>query len=142
MTHPIVAERADHIAAYVVDVLKTTAGLLAVLVGVKLLEPVYTDDASANDLAKSFLYQAAKWHDVSSQSKNAVYSFQHANYAIAYLNAARHVADDKSLERLSGTDIHHLYKELDGQQKAAFKEMAKACPKSKLRLNALASSWL
>jgi len=49
--------------------------------------------------ASDLLLQALKWHEASIQDQHPLFSVQHSNYAIAYLNAARHLCRDSILEQ-------------------------------------------
>ena len=77
----------------------------------------------------SLLKQSMKWLDLSKQDGSFETSYQHANYAIAYLQAARHVASDTILEQGSGVDVHKYSKTVDSHQRSVFKKISKQSSK-------------
>ena len=54
---------------------------------------------------------------------------QHSNYAIAYLNAARHISHDTVLEQKNSVDMHEVSKVIFRQQREALQKMLKIYPK-------------
>lgn len=106
---------------YMIVTLKVTAGFFVLILVLKVCDQ--RDNSDGMKLARSLLDQSSKWYSISLQDKQAFFSFQHANYAIAYLNAARHIASDVMLERMSGTDIHKLYNKMEAHQFTVTKQM-------------------
>lgn len=127
--------------AYIVDSLQVTAGFLIIVVVIKLFEPHESTDTTI--IARSLLNQASQWYSLSMQDKQPLYAMQHANYAVAYLNAARHTASDIILEQTSGLDIHKLYKSIDENHRQRMKETAgKLLPKTKLKGIHTQAAWI
>lgn len=92
-------------------------------------------------VAKALIQQASKWYAISLQDKTPFHSLQHADYAMAYLNAARHVSNDTILERVSGIDVHKLFRSVDAQQKSAAKELLSKTSKP-TKLKNTQATWL
>ena len=115
------------------DSVRVSVAFMCLVVVIKAIEP-HMKRSDNDGLAKAMLAQTVKWLSLSSQDKNASTSLQHATYAMAYLNAARHVASDTVLERLSGLDIHKLSRSIDVQQQAKAKDLNKQCPKLKTKM--------
>lgn len=133
--------RFDNPRQYLFDALQATLGLFVIVFVIKCLEP--NDGMGDDSIAKSLIQQASKWHSMSLQDKQILYSLQHSNYAVAYLNAARHTCSDAVLERLSGMDIHKLYKAIDSQNIHVLKEIAqKIYGKTKMKSMHAHSGWL
>ena len=99
------------IKTYTIDCLQVIAGCFIFVILLKFCEQ-RTSSNQDEHIAHAFVDQANKWYNVSLQDKQSVYIVQHANYAIAYLNAARHMASDTTLERMTGLDIHKLYRKI------------------------------
>lgn len=114
-------ERHD-VKEYVFDCLKASAGVVVVAVLFKMIEPGAL--SSQGSVARTLMDQAAKWHQTAMQDSELLYKLQHTDYAIAYLHAARHAADDTTLERLSGYDVHTLQRAIEKEQKQALKTLA------------------
>lgn len=134
-------DRSEHPREYILDVLKATFGLTVIVLIIKCLEPneMYSDSS----IAQSLVQQASKWHAMSIQDKQLIYATQHINYAVAYLNAARHAASDSALERLTGIDLHKLYKSIDDQQMVCNKDIVqKIYGKGKVKNLHAHSGWL
>lgn len=114
--------RTDNLRGYVIDCLKVFSGCFVVLWLFKILD---IDNKNTNDMnvSKSLIDQANKWYNVSIQDKNSFYALQHANYSVAYLNAARHSTSDNVLEQITGFDIHKLYKKIDENQRNQSKDI-------------------
>ena len=115
------------------DAIRVSVVFMCLVILIKALEP-YMKKSDNDGLAKAMLAQTVKWLSHSLQDKNASTSLQHATYAMAYLNAARHVASDTVLERLSGLDIHKLNRSIDIQQQAKAKDLNKQCPKLRTKM--------
>tara|TARA_B110000008_G_scaffold257327_1_gene275419 strand:+ start:4228 stop:4641 length:414 start_codon:yes stop_codon:yes gene_type:complete len=133
--------RIDDSKTYLVDSLQIVTAFFVIVCGLKLIEN--KDRTKEDDLAQTLIEQANKWYNICQQDKHTFYSMQHANYAVAYLHAARHIESDTNLERLTGVDIHKFYKKLDEYQRLQTKEiMSKAYPKSKIKPPHAQAAWL
>ncbi len=130
----------DDMKLYLIDTLYVTLGCLVFLSLMKMMEgSSHTSDAS---IAKVLLEQAAKWYKISLQDNQNLYSMQHANYSVAYLNAARHIASDTTLERLSGLDIHKLFKKIDDHQRSVMMKDFSNKPSKKIKNLPSQVAWL
>lgn len=76
----------------------------------------------------ALVQQAVKWHSISRQDEDAVQAARHADYALAYLNAAREVLPDRVLEHASHVDVHALHETLDTAQRARAAALDAQCP--------------
>ena len=129
--------------AYARDALKMTGGLVAVLVLLKLSEPYVASIASHDEMSFSFLDQSARYYATSMQDRQPLFALQHVTYALAYLNAARHMSNDSALEHRSGMDIQAFQVAVDTQRRATMRDAGKLCPKARLRGNFVHSTgWL
>lgn len=80
--------------------------------------------------AKDLLSQAAQWHALSVQDSNDIFAMQHANYAVAYITAARRIMSDIELEQATGLNVHKLVKKMQLRQKESVGSLCKVCKKS------------
>jgi hypothetical protein len=71
---------------------------------------------------------AARWSAVSEQDSNHMLKLLHATYASAYINAARALASDADLERVSKVRIDELYSQVSAQQQAAIQKVGALAP--------------
>ena len=111
--------RFENTKDYVKDTINISCITLALLVVIKFFDTQSVKSESS--IAQSLIEQAYKWFTLSTQDKIPSISFQHANFAMAYLNAARHVSSDTKLEQLSSIDVHNLYKKIDELQRQSAK---------------------
>ncbi len=126
--------------AYIIDALQVSAVCFIIATLLKIFEE---KDIQDSNIAKTLIEQSHKWHTISVQDKQLLYSMMHSNYAVAYLNAARHASNDTNLERLTGIDIHKLYKKIDDHQQKTTKEMfTKLHPKTKVKNIHAQSAWV
>jgi hypothetical protein len=69
------------------------------------------------------LKEAARWSAVSDQDSNALLQLVHATYAVAYVNAARALAQDEELERAAKLKVDELHAQVTGQQQAVIQKL-------------------
>ena len=73
--------------------------------------------------------QSMKWHSSAMQDSDPLVRLIHANYALAYAQAARSFTGaDLSLERLSGVRVPDLMYALEDDQKKALQTVVNTCP--------------
>ena len=77
---------------------------------------------------KALLTVAARWSAAAAQDSSPMLKVLDATYAVAYVNAARSLADDKELERVSGVRVPELQSQVQAAQTAAIQAVAKLCP--------------
>ena len=77
---------------------------------------------------KALLTGAARWSAAAAQDSSPMLKVLDATYAVAYVNAARSLADDKELERVSGVRVPELQSQVQAAQTAAIQSVAKLCP--------------
>ena len=136
-------DRFDDSDTYLKDTVKVTAASVIFFIIMKVLE---LNRRSDSIISKSLVDQAHRWYTISTQDKSPLYAYQHINFATAYLNAARHSANDTTLEQVSGIDVHGLYKRIDDFQRQTLKtlstkQIGTKGTKGKTNVH-LKSSWL
>ena len=62
------------------------------------------------------------------QDSNALISMLHATYSLAYVNAARKLAYDRTLRRLTRIDAGELANAADAKQQRALAHINQGCP--------------
>ena len=125
------------------DAMYVTGSFVVIVLLLKIIVPFVQNSTSQNYTSKGLVEQSMQWYANSINSKHALYAFREAVYALAYLNAARHTADDSTLERMTKIDIHKLHSSIDAQQRQAMSELGSTCPKIKLRSRfTTGSGWL
>jgi hypothetical protein len=86
--------------------------------------------AAHTERGAALVQQALQWHRTSAQDRNPMFAARHANYAIAYLSAARSMLPDQVLEQLAGVQMHDLAASLDASQRRSARLVTTACPKA------------
>lgn len=125
---------------YLINAVQVTLAVIVLLVVSTSLESLSDNHQGSN--AKSFLSQSGKWYRMSLQDRDPFYALQHCDYALAYLNAARHTANDNVLER-TGTDIHRYHNKLLEQQNRLMKTLLpKITGKKSKTPPAVHASWI
>ena len=117
-----------------------TAAVGAFTLLTKLIDGHSDASALEKTLGRQLLDQSKQFYSLSVQDRKPMLSLEHATFALAYLNAARHVVHDAVLEQTSGVNIHALLRSITQQQQQASRELAKSCPKIKSKPTQL--SWL
>lgn len=117
------------------------AALLLLSIVSRLLDTIGTGDAKGHGHAKEFVKQSLHWSALCRQDTNPIFALQHINYAVAYLNAAKTLVSDASLEQTCGRDVHTLQSELRKMQQRAIGSLSKTCPKS-LPKGTTVTTWL
>ena len=82
-------------------------------------------DRTLRDLVKS----VQQYVDMAAQDTSTVMALMHANYARAYLNAARSMATDTEIEGLAGRSFDAFVKQVDQTEAAAMARMQSVCKK-------------
>lgn len=75
------------------------------------------------------LSHALKWRKIASQDTQPFLKLQHLIFASAYINAARQIAKDSELEKVTGTDLLKLRKVLENQSQLTIDSLNSKCPK-------------
>lgn len=112
-----------------------SAGLVTLgVIGVAALSPGSggasersTDKGGAADAVR----QALRWLQTSQQDTHALTQWQHAALAQAYLNVARRMASDATIERSTRTHVRALSKRIDVQLQKSMSAVYKQCSKLK-----------
>lgn len=120
------------VSEYKKDAFRATIMLLVFLACFNILAPFVSSASNKEEsIARGMVSEAQQWYDIAMQDQNLQIKAQHMAFANAYLHAARHVADDATLERLTKIDIHMLHKNIEMRQKSLNKDIARKCPKLK-----------
>ena len=90
--------------------------------GGKTLTPKVSQDLS------KIIKEAARWSAVSDQDANDLLKLVHATYAVAYVNAARALAQDEELERAAKVKVDELHAQVTAQQQAAIQKLGAKYP--------------
>ena len=76
----------------------------------------------------SLMRQSARYSVLADQDSNALISMLHATYSLAYANAARKLATDRTLRRLTRIDAGELANAADAKQQRALAHINAGCP--------------
>ena len=76
----------------------------------------------------SLMRQSARYSVLADQDSNALISMLHATYSLAYCNAARKLASDQTLRRLTHIDASELANAADAKQQRALAHINQGCP--------------
>lgn len=125
--------------SYLIDTVYVTVAFIIIIFVLCTLENV--TGQTTNATGKSILSQSGKWYRICIQDKNPIYALQHVDYAIAYLNAARHISSDVILEKGSGIDLHKYHNKLLSRQLELSKIVHKTKGKMPKNLSSQAS-WI
>lgn len=97
-------------------VLYTCAGVVAISLLVNYMDAASQENCINNRNAVYLLRKSKQWNVLCDQDQQRSVAFQHINYAIAYLNAARDCASDALLEQVTKTDLHTYTKMVHQKQ--------------------------
>ena len=119
-----------------------TIAAFAVLTKLANLKPGERYSSEVLRRAKQLTQQALEWHAQSQQDTDALFGMRHADYALAYMNAARAILPDATLQRLTSVDVHETIIALESHQQLHSKKMTKLCPASNPQKRISSISWL
>ena len=112
--------------------LMCAASVVGFVTALSLLARSTSSSSSSDDGAhrgRELLAQSAEWLRLSEQDGVPLFSYRHAAFALAYLNAARLVAPDRELQRV-GTDVHLLHGKLEARLTSLARKIGKTCASS------------
>lgn len=103
---------------------------LAVVVITKIANLRGGDSFSSDHIAcaKAMVAQAIEWHHHSQQDDNPLFAARHADYAIAYMNAARRLVPDETLQKVTSVDVFETMVALEAHQQKHTRRLQRACP--------------
>lgn len=78
---------------------------------------------SKNFQVKSLILACSQWYEASKKDKNRVAALMHANYAMAFLHAARSLSPDQEIEEIMNISIEQFIQNLEKQQQYCLDEM-------------------
>lgn len=67
--------------------------------------------------------ECLRWVEMSEQDRHPLLAFQHANYAFAFLSAARTSSTDALLEKGTGVDVRSLSQSIQRRQKGLYSKL-------------------
>lgn len=85
-------------------------------------------DAKFSGKMKRLVKEAARWSTVSEQDSNPMMRMLHSTYAVAYVNVARMMADDKDIEKMAHVRIDELTSQVRKRQQQAVQAIGTHCP--------------
>jgi hypothetical protein len=91
---------------------------------------------------EALVHQALQWHAASVQDTELLFRLRHADFAVAYMNAARATLPDHALEQATGVHVHELAKELDIRQREYAKQLGAKCPAANPSGRFQTASWM
>lgn len=106
----------------------------------RLLSKSWSDDRHYKR-AKGLLTQSKHWYTMALQDKNPLFALRHLNYAVAYVEAARHIAPDDVLAQLTEINVRDLRQRIDAQTDAVSRKLSKTCPRLRTSGSHM-SSWV
>lgn len=80
----------------------------------------------ASPRGRELLAQSVEWLRIADGTSVPLFAYRHTVFAMAYLNAARHMCPDEELQR-GGTDIYRLANRLETRMLALSKKVGKVC---------------
>lgn len=96
-----------------------------------------THAAEVTKTARELVAQALEWHRMSAQDESPLYAFRHATLAMAYMNSARLLCCDDTLQRATGIDVHETQRTLDAAQRKKLAALSKKSPPARARKGAV-----
>ena len=99
-----------------------------------------TDDPDG--IAGDVMRQALHWTATAAQDTDPMTRWQHLALAKAYINVARQVASDVSIERASGRNVRSLSKRVEQEMQSSVSVIHKLCHKLKPQIQLSKSSGL
>ena len=88
-----------------------------------------TSGESVPHKGRALLAQSNEWLRLSEQDSVPLFSYRHAAFALAYLNAARLVAHDQDLQK-HGLDVHLVHTKLESRLTMLSNKISKTCAPS------------
>lgn len=123
------AANARSAESHVRDAACVSAAVLLVLLLLKVLERSSSERKPGVTLAHLLMERTQQYLQLSAQDEDRQMSAEHAWLATAYLDAARQVLGDHSIEQSTGVDAHRLYLSVDQQRQLATQALLHACPR-------------
>lgn len=126
----------------VVGVVVGVALLLALLMRLMNSSSAQTYSAEHLKRAKALVRQAISWHAAAKQDSSPLFASRDADYAVAFLNAARSMLPDQVLERLANVAVHDLVSELEAHQRECVRKLTQACPRANPSGSTSSANWI
>ena len=123
------------------------AGVVVVLVCLVALSKWSASTAGpgkqTQDAILRLVNQASQWSVASAQDSSLLLRLIHANYAVAYLRAAKLLASEIEIKRITSINVFELQKALEDQQADEIRLLASECPALKLDGDfAVSAGWI
>lgn len=77
---------------------------------------------------ENLVNQATKWHLTAKQDQNPMVAMMHADFALAYITAARKLLPDHDIERITSVKVAELQTFLESDQQQAMERILYTCP--------------
>lgn len=77
---------------------------------------------------RSIIREAVHQKSLCEQDQNPAYALMHANYAMAYISAARQLMSDWDIQRSTNIDIKEFAKQSGNTQQQALMRLGDVCP--------------
>lgn len=109
--------------------IRVTIGIAALVIVVTLCVVFAQNEhyTQIKNPIKQLMQQAIRWKETAAQDGNPVTAFTHTNFAIAYLNAARLVSNDKDIEKETSVHVQEMLAKLDEQQARIIQQLHGQC---------------
>ena len=91
-------------------ILSCLAGFAILL---KVVNSTFELHSDTSKTARSLTQTALTWRSAAEQDEDAVFSLVHSTFALAYLHAARRLAADDTIARLTAVQPHELVGSLE-----------------------------
>ena len=93
-------------------------------------------------LLQNLIQQSTRWSSVAAQDQNPVVALMHVNYAIGFLKAARRLAPDSDIAKITGSNVMELHYIMESQQADLISRISEKCPDLGLQgVVALNAGW-
>ena len=92
-----------------------------------------------NNIIKILVRQSARWANAALQDENVIIGLLHANYAVSYLCAIKHIVTDQQVKIATGIDMQKFTQEIVKIQDQSTKKMIQLCPQFITKNNYLAT---
>lgn len=101
------------------------------------------DKTDTSAVVKQLVQSSAQWNSSSLQDNSKILALMHANYAMAYMNAARSLASDSQIETWTHARMDELLREQQESQTKAIQSLGNDCPNTMPPgLSAVYTGWI
>lgn len=91
---------------------------------------------------QNLIQQSTRWSTVAGQDQNPVVALMHVNYALGFIKAARRLASDSDIAKITGSNVTELHYIMENQQADLISIISEKCPELGLQgVVALNAGW-